>query len=103
MQQATGRSSPNSESFEHRISDQGCITAKCVTWATHRSAPVLGRSKLGREERLADSMVSDLRTLLWPGTAALRRGSLSRSPLGNYKVRQRSRLLTPPGSFRMLP
>jgi len=55
-------------------------TAKCVTWPTHRSAPVLGRSKVKREERLAYPLDSDRRTLLRPRTAALRLGHLSRCP-----------------------
>ena len=52
-----------------------------AAWTTPRSAPVLGRSKVEREERLAYSLVSDLRTLLRPGTAALRLCRLSRRPL----------------------
>jgi len=57
--------------------DDCAVTAKCVTWTTQRSAPVLGRSKVEREERLANPLVSDMQTLLRPRTAALRLCHLS--------------------------
>jgi len=48
------------------------FTAQCVTWATHRSAPDLGRSKVQPKARLVYPLVFDRRTLLRPRTAALR-------------------------------
>jgi len=61
------------------------LTAKCVAWTTHRSAPVRGRSQGERQARLAYPLVSAmrtlLRTLLRPRTAALRPGRLSRRSL----------------------
>jgi len=69
-------------------------TAKCVTWTAHRSAPVLGRSKLEREERLAYPLVSNMRTLLRPRTAALRLCRLSRRPLSmNLKLKDTNPVL----------
>jgi len=62
------------------------LTAKCVTWTTHRSAPVLGRSQVDREGRFAYPLVFDMRTLLRPRTAALRLGRLSRRPLSMLTI-----------------
>jgi hypothetical protein len=47
------------------------------------SAPGLGRSMVEREERLAYTLVSDMRALLRPKTAALRFCHLSRRPVIN--------------------
>ena len=62
------------------------LSARCESWTTPWSAPVLGRSKVELEERMAYWLVSDVRTLLRPGTAALRLCHLCRRLLSKFSA-----------------